>query len=151
MCILPEWAGPDSDTDLTKVDLETETCSSWEANESQNENAATAELDPKHASITHVCIPDIDCLKPSLKARACGFRVGLNSGQMNVTSPSLPLLRGLQGCSLQPRCSKHLNILALPFPPAFLSNKECLDSHSSSFNQTFQRNSSPSLSFSTEE
>lgn len=38
-------------------------------------------------------------------------------------SPSLPLLRGLQGCSLQPRFSEQLNILALASPPAFLSIK----------------------------
>lgn len=86
-CILPEGAGPDSDADLTRVELDTETCSPREANESQNANAATAELNPKHASVTLVCNPDIDCLKPSLKAWACGFRVGLNSGQMSVPVP----------------------------------------------------------------
>ena len=84
MCILPEGAGPDSDIDLTRVELDMETCSPREANESQNANAATAELNPKHASVTLVCNPDIDC---SLKAGSCGFRVGLNSGQMSVPVP----------------------------------------------------------------
>lgn len=83
MCILP-------DADLAGAELDTEVYSPLEANENQNVDVATAELNPKHASATLVYNPDINCLKPSLKAWACDFRVGLNSGQMSVPIPFSP-------------------------------------------------------------
>jgi len=78
-----------SDADLARVELD-RNVQPARSYENQNIDAATAELNSKYASATLIHNANIKCSQPSLKAWACDFRVGLNSGQMSVPVPFSP-------------------------------------------------------------
>lgn len=65
-----------SAADLARAELDVEKHSLLQPNENQTVAAATAELNPKHASAALSHDPDIECLKSSLKAWASDCRVG---------------------------------------------------------------------------